>query len=80
MLITFNELRRIKDKLPHGSMRKIAETLGIKEDTVRNYFGGEHLISGGIMGVHYEPGHDGGIVRLEDPTIYELAMEILSET
>ncbi len=79
MLITFNELRRVKDQLPSGSMRKIAEIVGIKEDTVRNYFGGEHLISGGIVGIHYEAGHDGGIVRIEDPTIYELAIEILSK-
>ena len=78
MLITFNELRRIKDSLPTGSMLKIAEILGIQEDTVRNYFGGEHLTSGMVLGIHYEPGPDGGIVRIEDETIYDLAMEILA--
>lgn len=79
MLITFNELRRVKDSLPTGSMLKIAETLGLQEDTVRNYFGGEHLTSGKVIGVHYEPGPDGGIVNLEDSTIYDLAMEILAK-
>ena len=34
--ITFNELRKIKDMLPHGSMQRIAEDLGISTDTVRN--------------------------------------------
>ena len=39
MVITFNELRRIKDKLPSGSSQRIADELGIDVDTVRNYFG-----------------------------------------
>ena len=38
--ITFNELRHFKDKLPHGSIRKIAEELELEIETVRNYFGG----------------------------------------
>ena len=42
MVITFNELRRIKDKLPSGSSQRIADELGIDVDTVRNYFGGKH--------------------------------------
>ncbi len=79
MLITFNELRRIKDSLPSGSMKRIAEALGIQEDTIRNYFGGQHLTSGAVIGIHYEPGPDGGIVRIEDETIYQMAMEILAE-
>ena len=40
--ITFNELRKIKDMLPHGSMQRIAEDLGISTDTVRNYFGADN--------------------------------------
>ena len=43
MIITFNELRRIKDKLPSGSSQRIADELGIDVDTVRNYFGGKHF-------------------------------------
>ena len=39
-LISFNELRRIKNSLPPGSTHKIAEELNIDVDTVRNYFGG----------------------------------------
>ena len=37
MIITFNELRRIKDKLPSGSSQRIADELGIDVETVRNY-------------------------------------------
>jgi len=29
--ITFNELRRVKDSLPSGSMTKIAEELGLEK-------------------------------------------------
>ena len=32
--ITFNELRRIKDSLPTGSMHRIADELGLNVDTV----------------------------------------------
>ena len=38
--ITFNELRKIKDSLPSGSMHRIADELGLHVDTVRNFFGG----------------------------------------
>ena len=38
--ISFNELRKIKDCLPDGSMHKIADRLNINVQTVRNYFGG----------------------------------------
>ena len=42
MIITFNELRRIKDRLPSGSSQRIADELGLDVETVRNYFGGSH--------------------------------------
>ena len=38
--ITFNELRKIKDSLPAGSMHRIAAELNIDVETVRNFFGG----------------------------------------
>ena len=41
--ITFNELRRIKDSLPTGSMHRIADELGLNVDTVRNFFGGHNF-------------------------------------
>ena len=41
--ITFNELRRIKDSLPDGSTQRIADELGLKVETVRNYFGGHNF-------------------------------------
>ncbi len=80
MVITFNELRRIKDKLPSGSSQRIADELSIEVDTVRNYFGGRHWEDGGSpIGVHFEKGPDGGIVTLDDTAILDAAMRILNE-
>lgn len=78
MIITFNELRRIKDKLPSGSMQHIADELGIDVDTVRNYFGGQHPAKDGA-GVHFEQGPDGGVVTLDNTAILDTAMRILQE-
>ena len=75
--ITFNELRHFKDKLPHGSIRKIAEELNMEVETVRNYFGGYNYAEGKSIGVHIEPGPDGGIVVLDDTTIFDKALSIL---
>jgi len=75
-ILTFNELRRIKDSLPDGSMRVIAEKLDINVETVRNYFGGTNYKEGESIGIHLEPGPDGGIVTLDDTTILDLAKEI----
>jgi hypothetical protein len=82
MAITFNELRKIKDSLPSGSMKKIAEKLNLDEDSVRNYFGGTHYKTGEgkSVGVHIEQGPNGGIVTFDDETILNLAREILAET
>ena len=77
--ITFNELRRIKDALPNGSMAKIADELGLEKQTVRNYFGGSDYREGKIVGIHIEPGPDGGIVQLDNTTILEVAQRILDE-
>lgn len=78
--VTFNELRRIKDNLPDGSIHKIADELGVSVETVRNYFGGYNYKDGKSCGVHIEPGPDGGIVMLDDATILEKALVILGET
>ncbi len=77
--ITFNDLRRIKDSLPDGSMHKIADQLNVTVQTVRNYFGGSNYQVGQNCGVHIEPGPDGGIVVLDDTTIYDMAIAILEE-
>lgn len=77
--ITFNELRRIKDNLPSGSMKRIADRLNLDEDTVRNYFGSDHYSQGRPVGVHIEQGPDGGIVTFDDPSILDIAKEFITE-
>ena len=79
MVITFNELRRIKDKLPSGSSQRIADELNLDVNYVRNYFGGRHFDEGCPAGNHFEKGPDGGVVTLDDTTIFECAMRIIAE-
>ena len=78
--ITFNELRRIKDSLPSGSMHRIADELNMTVETVRNFFGGHNFKNGKCVGIHLEPGPDGGLVMLDDTTVLEKALKILRET
>lgn len=78
--ITFNELRDLKDKLPDGSIHRIAEELDMKPETVRNYFGGYNYKEGKSVGIHIEPGPNGGIVVLDDTTIFDKALSILGLT
>ena len=78
--ITFNELRRIKDSLPSGSMHRIADELNMTVETVRNFFGGHNFKNGKCVGIHLEPGPDGGLVMLDDTTVLEKALQILRET
>ncbi len=77
--ITFNELRKIKDSLPSGSMHRIADELGMSVDTVRNFFGGYNFKEGKSVGIHLEPGPDGGLVMLDDTTVLDRALSILKE-
>lgn len=78
--ITFNQLRKIKDSLPEGSMRSIADALNLDVETVRNYFGGTNYDRGRSIGFHLEQGPDGGIVELDDTTILDMAREIIEGT
>lgn len=75
--ITFNQLRKIKDSLPDGSMHTIAGELNLDVETVRNYFGGVNYDRGKSVGMHIEQGPDGGIVELDDTTILEMARNII---
>lgn len=77
--ITFNDLRSLKDSLPEGATHRIADNLHITVQTVRNYFGGSNYEFGKNCGVHIEPGPGGGIVVLDDTTIYDMAVQILEE-
>lgn len=75
--ITFNRLREIKDQLPQGGVKSIANKLSLKEETVRNYFGGWNYDKGESVGIHMEQGPDGGLVTFDDTTILELAEEMI---
>jgi hypothetical protein len=79
MNITFNELRKIKDSLPDGSIHKIAKELDMNVETVWNYFGGYGHPNGKPMGVHLEGGASGGVVALDDTRILDIAQRILGE-
>jgi hypothetical protein len=79
MTLTFNELRKIKDSLPHGAIRKIADRLNMKEETVRNYFGGTNYREGETVGIHFSKGPDGGIVAIDDTTILDMAIQMTEE-
>jgi len=79
MNITFNELRKIKDSLPDGSIHKIAQELDLNVETVWNYFGGYSHPQGHTMGVHLEAGAGGGVVALDDTRILDIARRILGE-
>ena len=70
--ITFNELRKIKDSLPSGSMHRIADELNMSVETVRNFFGGHNFKTGKSVGIHLEPGPD-------DTTVLDKAIDILRE-
>ena len=78
--ITFNELRKLKDSLPTGSMHRIADELNLSVETVSNFFGGHNFENGQSVGIHLEPGPDGGIVMLDDTTVLEKALQILQES
>ncbi|MCW0481170.1 DNA-binding protein [Gaoshiqia sediminis] len=77
--ITFNELRKIKDSLPDGTIRQLAQEFNIEVETVRNYFGGANYDRGRSVGLHIEPGPNGGIVLLDDTKILERAEQLLAE-
>ncbi len=80
MTLTFNELRELKDSLPDGTMHKIANELNLSVETVRNYFGGSNYDKGESVGLHFEKGPNGGIVTLDDDSIYKLAKKIIEES
>ena len=76
--ITFNELRKVKDSLPDGAIRQMAKEFNVSEETVRNYFGGANYTSGKAVGIHMEPGPNGGIVLLDDTSMLDRAKELIA--
>ncbi|TXB63613.1 DNA-binding protein [Phaeodactylibacter luteus] len=77
MHITYDELRSIKHQLPTGSIKKIADDLGLEEQTVRNYFGAKKFENGKIVDAHLQPGPNGGIVDLQDTRILQAAQRLI---
>jgi len=77
MVLTFEELRKVKDSLPHGAMEKIANELQLDVQTVRNYFGSDHFEHDNFVGAHYESGVHGGYVKLDDERIYDTAVKLI---
>jgi hypothetical protein len=78
MNITFNALREIKHQLPTGSIGLISKRLNTTEQAIRNYFGATKYEDGNYVGIHIEPGPEGGIGHLEDTAILELAKKIIA--
>lgn len=60
-------------------MTRIADELGLENETVRNYFGGHNYKDGKSCGMHIEPGPDGGLVMLDDTQILDIALRIINE-
>ena len=77
MNVTFEELRRIKHALPTGSISQLASEFNMEEETIRNYFGAAHYKNGQVAEFHLESGYGGGVVHLEDTTIFDRAMEMI---
>ncbi len=77
MNVTFEELRRVKHALPSGSISKLASEFNMEEEAVRNYFGAGHYKNGPLAEFHLESGYGGGVVHLEDTTIFDRALEII---
>ena len=78
-IISYAELRRIKDSLPDGSISEIAEKLNLSPATVRNYFGGHNYDEGESLGISIEAGPDGGYVNIGDTTILDMAIKIIED-
>ncbi len=80
MHISFEELRNLKHQLPTGSVSKIASSLNIEEQTVRNFFGAKKYENGQIVGKHIHPGPNGGYVEIDNPDILEMAKKLIAES
>lgn len=80
LVLSFNELRQIKDSLPSGSMKVIASHLNLSIDEVRSFFGSDNFVESENSGIHYEPGPDGGLLMIDNPSILNEAFKILKNS
>lgn len=78
MLITFEELRKLKHDLPTGSIQKIAQQLDLDEQSVRNVFGAKKSSGKLPKGWHKQAGPNGGIVKIENPIVLEYAQQMIA--
>ena len=78
MYITYEELRKIKHALPHGSVHLIAKQLNYKEQSIRNFFGAKKGNRIEATGIHRQPGPDGGIYYIEDSRVIDLAKSMIN--
>lgn len=74
---TFNRLREVKDSLPHGSMDRIAEEVGMSGEEVRSFFRGE---TSDHNGIHMEQGPEGGVIEMDNTRILEVALRLAWES
>lgn len=77
--ITFNDLRKVKDNLPSGSIKLLSKEFNMTEETIRNYFGGSNYTKGKSVGIHMESGPNGGIVLIDDSTIFDRAKQLITD-
>jgi len=80
MLVTFEELRDVKHRLPTGSIRKIAQQLDMEEQSIRNFFGAKKESGKLPSGWHKQPGFNSGVVMIENTIVLDLAKQILEES
>ncbi len=77
MTITLEALQAIKHQLPKGSVRQIATDLQLEEEVVRSFFGAHrHRVAS--QDWHFEPGPNGGLVRIADTAILDAAQTIIA--
>lgn len=69
MRMTFSEIRKLKDRMPNGTMHVLAQELGVTVETVRNYFGGENFQLGQPVGIHRELGSQQVILEVDEHII-----------
>lgn len=78
IIITFDELRKIKNQLPKGAILFIARELNYTVQMVRNYFGSRKIDGYSIPDMHHQPGWvEGGLIIMGERRVLEIAHRII---